>query len=294
MTSWAFIKMHGCGNDYLFLDGFSQPLPDDISAFARSVSDRHRSVGSDGVVLMLPPVHPEAVGRMRMFNADGSEGSLCGNALRCFAMWLHQSGRAGTQFLIEMDDRLIGTSILRSDVQQRRANVRIDVGSPKPVSVGTVSVAACYSPVHLEGIHVPGLRIAALHVSMGNPHTVFFVRDLGEVPFHELGPQIEKHPAFPDRTNVEFVQVLGLQEARVRVWERGSGETLACGSGACAVVVAGVAAELLNQHQPTTVHMAGGDLQVFMDQNLRVFLEGPAEECCRGTVQWPASSGVQD
>lgn len=293
MTSLGFIKMHGCGNDYVFFDGFSQPVPDDISAFARFVSDRHRSVGSDGVVLMLPPVHPEAAGRMRMFNADGSEGSLCGNALRCFAMWLQQSGRAGTQFCVQMADRLIQTNVLHSDFENHRATVRLAVGTPKIVSEGKASVEACGLPMQLEGVEVPGLRVTALHVSMGNPHTVFFVDDVEAVALRELGPLIEKHVAFPDRTNVEFVQVLGRQEVRVRVWERGSGETLACGSGACAVVVAGAAAGLLNQHQPTTVQMAGGDLQVFMDQDLQVFLEGPAEECCRGTVPWPQFSHRQ-
>jgi len=294
MVSVAFIKMHGCGNDYVFLDGFSQPVPEDISGFARAVSDRHRSVGADGLVLMLPPNHPGAAGRMRMFNADGSEGSLCGNALRCFAMWLQQSGRADSVFSIQMADRLIETTIVQSDLRNRRANVRLVVGTPTAIVLATGSVEACSVPVQLAGVDIPGLKTAARHVSMGNPHTVFFVEDLQRLPFHELGPQIEIHAAFPDRTNVEFVQILSSQEVRVRVWERGSGETQACGSGACAVVVAGVLAGLLNQDQPTTVHMAGGDLLVAMDQNLQVFLEGPAEECCRGTVQWSGTVSVRD
>jgi diaminopimelate epimerase len=286
-ASVAFVKMHGCGNDYVFLDCFSQPAPADPAAFARHVSDRHRSIGSDGLVLMLPGDEPGAAGRMRMFNADGSEGAVCGNALRCFAMWLHQAQRAPTSFVLAMAQRRIPVTIVTSDPYRRQACVRLAMGAPEIRVPGSVAFSDCVHSVLLPGISITGLLSPGTHVSMGNPHTVFFVNRLDELPFAVLGPAVECHPQFPQRTNVEFAEISGPAEVRVRVWERGSGETLACGSGACAVVVAGMASGLIAPYQTTTVRMAGGDLRVSIDKTLQVFLEGPAEECCRGTVLWP-------
>ena len=282
-----FIKMHGCGNDYVFLDCFSNPVPKDPSTLAVNISDRNRGVGGDGLVLMLPPECSNAVARMRMFNADGSEGSLCGNALRCMAMWLHQSGRAGTEFRIAMSNRFMPVWILDSDGQHRVARVRIEVGSPIVQTPSAPERAMFVRNVDLSNLLLPELSHPPVFVSMGNPHTILFVRSLDTLDFFTLGPAIECHPEFSNRTNVEFVEIQSgesetLPRAKVRVWERGSGETMACGSGACAVAVAGVANGLFPGAMPIQIEMRGGNLVVFWDHFNSVFLEGPAEEAFRG------------
>jgi diaminopimelate epimerase len=289
-----FIKMHGCGNDYVFLDCFSNPVPKDPSALAVNISDRNRGVGGDGLVLMIPSDSSNAVARMRMFNADGSEGSLCGNALRCMAMWLHQSGLAGTEFCIAMSDRFMPVRILDSNGQRRVARIRIEVGPPHVQTSSATERAMFVRNVDLSNLLLPELRHPPVFVSMGNPHTILFVRSLHTLDFLTLGPAIECHPLFPNRTNVEFVEIQdGESEpsprAKVRVWERGSGETMACGSGACAVAVAGVACQLFSDSVPVHIEMRGGDLVVVWDQFNSVFLEGPAEEAFRGF--FPADIG---
>lgn len=282
-----FIKMHGCGNDYVFLDCFSNPVPKDPAALAVAISDRNRGVGGDGLVLMLPSEIGDAVARMRMFNSDGSEGSLCGNALRCMAMWLHQSGLASDEFRIVMGDRLMPVSILHSDVQRRIARVRIEVGQPivqSPLAAGRLKFVR---EIDLSDLCLPMLTLPPQFVSMGNPHTILFVHSLKDVDFNVLGPAIECHREFPNRTNVEFVEIQQADSAtpsaaNVRVWERGSGETMACGSGACAVAVAGQASGLLSDGIPIQITMRGGNLTIDWDSSNAVFLEGPAEEAFRG------------
>ena len=282
-----FIKMHGCGNDYVFLDCFSNPVPKDPATLAVSISDRNRGVGGDGLVLIMPSGNSDAVARMRMFNSDGSEGSLCGNALRCMAMWLHQSGLAGTEFCIAMSDRFMRVWILDSDSQKRIARVRIEVGPPIVQSPSAAEGAMFVRDVDLSDLPLPEISHPPLFVSMGNPHTILFVRSLDALDFSMLGPAIECHPVFPNRTNVEFVEIQNSKSVtssrvKVRVWERGSGETMACGSGACAVAVAGVASGLLSGSVPIQIEMRGGDLVVIWDRFHSVFLEGPAEEAFRG------------
>ncbi|MFO1000769.1 MAG: diaminopimelate epimerase [Planctomycetaceae bacterium] len=283
-----FIKMHGCGNDYVFLDCFSNPVPKDPAALARAISDRNRGVGGDGLVLMLPSQIDGAVARMRMFNSDGSEGSLCGNALRCMAMWLQQSELAGPEFRIVMGDRLMPVSILHSDVQNRAARVRIEVGPPVVQSPSAVGRLQFVRTIDLSDLHLPKLAHPPQFVSMGNPHTILFVNSIRDVDFNGLGPAIECHHEFPSRTNVEFVELqhgdsAKPSAAKVRVWERGSGETMACGSGACAVAVAGLANGLLADGVPIHISMRGGNLAIVWDASNDVFLEGPAEESFRGS-----------
>ncbi len=280
----SFIKMHGCGNDYVFVDCFTQRAPAHPGALSERISDRHRSVGSDGLVLMLPPSVDDADATMRMFNADGSEGSLCGNALRCFAMWLFQSGRCGTTFCIEMAGRRIRCEIVESDTSSRTALVRTAFGPPGVAGSGGFGQEQYSVPVCLPDVAVESHIGDALHVSMGNPHTIFFVESIAAVSFEKLGPRIEHHAAFPNRTNVEFVEVTGPNQCRVRVWERGSGETQACGSGACAVAVAGLTSGRFFAGRPVSVQMSGGLLSILVDHDWNVTLEGPAAECCRGTI----------
>lgn len=285
MADIPFIKMHGCGNDYVYLDCFANPVPQDPSLIASVVSDRHRSVGSDGLVLMLPGDVPGAVARMRMFNADGSESGLCGNALRCMGMWLHQTGRAGTAFRIAMADRVVDVAILESDRKRHRAIVTVSLGEPARLDTSKSGRSSFVKSISLTGLTLPGLTSAPVHVSMGNPHAVLFVESSEAVDFARLGPLIENHPEFPNRTNVEFVNVIGPTSAVVRVWERGSGETLACGSGACAVIVAGTCNRMFLDAVPITVAMAGGELRVLWNSDHLIHLEGPAEESFRGVVE---------
>ena len=288
MTSLPFIKMHGCGNDYVFIDGMdwstSQTQAFNFAAVARQVSDRHRSIGGDGLVVMLASERSDADARMRMFNADGSEGDLCGNALRCMAMWLHQSGHCGTCCRIAMHDRVIGAEILKSDPIQKRATVRVNIGRPVVLAPAASGLQRYVRHTLLNNIQLHGQPLQIVEVSMGNPHAIIRVEDLSKLPFEVIGPQVERHPAFPNRTNVEFMQMTDTNRARVRVWERGSGETQACGSGACAAGVMGWAAGLFSSLKPVAIQMPGGSLTVHMSVEEHVSLEGPADESATGEV----------
>jgi diaminopimelate epimerase len=275
-----FTKMHGAGNDYVYVDCFRQPVPDDPPGLSRRISDRHFGIGSDGLILICPSDKADA--RMRMFNADGSEAEMCGNGIRCVAKFLYDHGIAQKQVLTVETARGVLTLNLEvhgGAVQQ----VRVDMGEP--------IFEAARIPTTLPGnppIEVPltlGERTFGVTcVSMGNPHCITFVDALNDALVHGIGPRIENHPAFPRRTNAEFVQVRGPQEVTVRVWERGSGETLACGTGACAVAVAAV---LTGRTQRRLLaHLPGGDLRLnWSETDNHVYLTGPAVEVFSG--EWP-------
>jgi diaminopimelate epimerase len=285
MSALSWIRMHGCGNDYVFIDAFNQPVPPCPQELAQRLSDRHRSVGGDGLVLMLPSSEPDCHARMRMFNSDGSEGSLCGNALRCMALWLHHSQLAPGRMTLEMHGRRIHAEVLRLDsLPHISGAVRIALAPPQALSPHLPSPARFAASVELADFEIPGLLHQPLKADPGNPHLVLFIRQLSEVPVERLGPALEGHTAFPNRTNVEFAELLRGNAVRVRVWERGSGETLACGSGACAVALAGAAAGLFDPALPIHVHMTGGQLIVSLHADGSLQLEGPAEECCRGLL----------
>lgn len=287
MSALPIIKMHGCGNDYVFVDAMTWTTEElrrfDCTAVARKITDRHRSVGGDGLVLMLASDAADA--QMRMFNADGSEGKLCGNALRCMAMWLHQSGRCGTRCRIAMHDRIIDAEVLNSDSNRKRAMVRVTIGPPVVVSPAGIGLLKFVRPITLDDVLLHGQPVRLDAVSMGNPHAIMLVNDVKSLAIEPIGSQTERHPEFPDRTNVEFVQVTGTDGAFVRVWERGTGETQACGSGACATAVMGWATGLFPPYAPVRIGMSGGDLIVRMSTNHDVTLEGPAEESFRCEVQ---------
>lgn len=286
MSALGWIRMHGCGNDYVFIDAFSQPAPPRPEELARRLSDRHRSVGGDGLVLMLPSSEPGCHARMRMFNSDGSEGSLCGNALRCMALWLHHSQLAPSRMTIEMHGRHIAAEVLRLDsLSHISGTIRIALAPPQVLAPNLPFPANFAASIELPDVEIPGLLHKPLKADPGNPHLVLFIRELSQIPLERLGPAIECHAAFPNRTNVEFAELLPGNSVRVRVWERGSGETQACGSGACAVALSGAAAGLFDPTLPVHVQMSGGRLIVSLNADGSVHLEGPAEECCRGLVQ---------
>ncbi len=279
-----FTKMHGAGNDYVYVDCFGQPLPDDPAELARRVCDRHFGVGGDGLILICPSQVADA--RMRMFNADGSEAEMCGNGVRCLAKYVYDHGLNRKEALkIET-----GAGVLALDlevVDGRVGRVRVDMGEPilMPEQIPTTLPGNPLfdgSPVVAVDLNIGGEKLQVACVSMGNPHCVTFVDQLTDRWVLEIGPQIETDPHFPNRINAEFVEVISPAEVRVRVWERGSGETLACGTGACAVCVAGVLAERTGRK--ILAHLPGGDLELHWADDNHVHMTGPAVEVFSG--QW--------
>lgn len=275
-----FTKMHGIGNDYVYVDCFRQPMPHDPAALSRAVSDRHFGIGSDGLILICPSTKADA--RMVMLNADGSESEMCGNGIRCVAKYVYDHGIARKPELSIETGR--GVLALELQVQDGKvAQVRVDMGEP--------ILTAAQIPTLLPGdppLDVPLLAgDAALRVtcvSMGNPHCVAFVDAITDALVLGVGPRVERHEAFPRRTNVEFVQVRSPEEITMRVWERGSGETLACGTGACGVAVAGVLTGRTRRR--ITAHLPGGPLQLYWSEgNNHVYMTGPATEVFQG--EWP-------
>lgn len=274
--------MEGLGNDYIYLNNIAEQIPEErLPAVAVAVSDRHFGIGSDGLIVILAPTTPEHDFRFRMFNADGSEGEMCGNGMRCFARYCFDRGLTSkTRFQVET---LAGTIIpeIVLDEQGQVTGVRVDMGEPRlkrsliPMA-GADSDRVVDEPFAVDGRHY---RITA--VSMGNPHVMIFVDDVDAVDLEQIGPKVERHLLFPRRINVHFVQVISEQELKMRTWERGSGVTLACGTGASAVLVA---AHLLGlSGREAVVHLPGGDLLIQWDeQTNHVFKTGPATFVCDG------------
>ncbi len=274
-----FTKMHGAGNDYVYVDCFPRTPPGKLSQLARDVSDRHAGVGADGLILIEPSELADA--RMRIFNADGSEAGMCGNGLRCVAKYLYDHDIVRrSQLTIETGSRCVTVDVEVRDGLVDRA--RVDMGAPVLASAEIPTSLPGDPPVNVV-LDVDGKTYSLTCVSMRNPHCVLFVEAITDELVTGLGPRLEHHVAFPERANVEFVRVVSANEIEMRVWERGSGETRACGSGACAAVVAGVLCERLERS--VAVHLPGGDLDVEWDASGSVFLAGPAVEVFAG--EWP-------
>jgi len=275
-----FVKMQGIGNDYVYVDCFQQQVPDP-SELARRISDRHFGVGADGLILIMPSASADV--RMRMFNADGSEAEMCGNGIRCLAKYVHDHGLCVANPLRVETAAGTKTVHLELDSSDKVVAATVDMGLPrfKPAEV----------PVRAPGQRVVDSPIIAGRrtyqmtcLSMGNPHAVIYVDDVAAVPLEEVGPAIERHPLFPQRVNVHFVQVHRPSEVTMRTWERGSGATLACGTGASAVCVAGVLTG--RTERKITAHLPGGDLLLeWREADEHVYLTGPAEEVFTG--DWP-------
>jgi diaminopimelate epimerase len=272
-----FTKMHGIGNDYVYVNLFQERLPGEPEALARLVSDRHFGIGSDGLILIGPSERADA--RMRMFNADGSESEMCGNGVRCVAKYIYDHGIA-TKNVVTVET---GRGVLTLGVEAERgkaARVRVDMGAPILRSAEIPTTLPGDPPVDIP-LSVNGHDLTLTAVSTGNPHAVVYVPDVDGIPLDVLGPALECHPAFPRRVNVHFVQVLGPGEVRMRTWERGSGITLACGTGACAVCVAGVLSGRTERR--LLAHLPGGDLELeWPDDDGSVFMTGPATEVFSG------------
>lgn len=273
-----FTKMQGIGNDYVYVNGFEQRV-DSPNELARRISDRHFGVGSDGLVLILPSGAADV--RMRMFNADGSEAEMCGNAIRCVGKYVHDRGLLAKD-VIQVETRA-GIKIVRLLFEAGEVcGATVDMGEPE---LTPARIPVLLAPALTEGedpqrfiarpLEVGGRVYAVTAVSMGNPHAVVFMQGIDDLDLPALGPLFEHHPLFPQRTNTEFVEVLSSTRIRMRVWERGAGETLACGTGACAAAVASV----LNGHtgRELDVELKGGVLHIHWDKsNGHVYMTGGA------------------
>ena len=267
-----FTKMQGLGNDYVYVNCFEEKI-DNPPELARRISDRHFGVGSDGLIMINPS--DKADFEMEMYNADGSRGEMCGNGIRCVAKYVYDHGLTDkTDISVET---LGGIKYLELTVEDGKVKtVKVDMGKPE-LEPQKIPVKADGGKAVDEPIRVGGEEYRMTCVSMGNPHAVVFVGcDVKDFPLEEIGPKFENHERFPNRVNTEFVRVIDRHTAEMRVWERGSGETLACGTGACAVAVACVLNGLTEDE--VTVRLLGGDLQIRWDREKdTVYMTGPAE-----------------
>ncbi len=275
-----FTKMHGAGNDYVYVDCFAEPVPDDPAETARRVADRHFGVGGDGLILIRPSEVADA--RMQMFNADGSEAEMCGNGVRCVAKYVYDHGICDKEHLtIETGNGVLELQLTIADGLVER--VRVNMGQPV-LAAADIPTTLPGDPVVGALLEIDGKPLEVTCVSMGNPHCITYVERLSDDWVLGWGPKIEHDPHFPNRVNAEFVEIISPGEIRMRVWERGSGETRACGTGACAVCVAGVLSG--RSEREILAHLPGGDLRlVWGEDTNHVFMTGPAEEVFSG--DWP-------
>ncbi len=266
-----FTKMQGLGNDYVYVNGFEEKI-ENPSKLAVKVSDRHFGIGSDGLILINPSKAADF--EMEMYNADGSRGEMCGNGIRCVAKYVYDYGLTDkTQISIET---LGGIKYLELTVEEGKVvQVQVDMGKPE-LRPGKIPVIAEGDTVIDAPIEVEGKEYKMTGVSMGNPHIVIYMDDIDNLEIEKIGPKFENHKRFPNRINTEFVEVLDRNTVKMRVWERGSGETLACGTGACAVAVACILNGLTEDE--VTVRLLGGDLFIKWDREKdTVYMTGPAE-----------------
>jgi len=277
----AFTKMEGCGNDYVYINGFTQSVPaEEKPALVRRLSDRHFGIGGDGVIFINPA--KEADFEMEMWNADGTRSEMCGNGIRCVARYVYDFGLTDQkEFSIVSAGKVKYMTLYEQDGQI--SAVRVNMGQPI-LEADQIPVRADHSPVINVPIEVQGKEYRMTCVSMGNPHAVVFVDSTEDFPLEQVGPYFENHPCFPNRTNTEFVQVIDRSRVRMRVWERGTGETLACGTGCCATAVACVLNGLTDN--AITVEVLGGALQIEWDrENDLVWMTGPATVVFSGEIE---------
>ncbi len=277
-----FTKMQGLGNDYIYVNCFEQNVenPPEVAKF---VSDRHFGIGSDGLVLILPS--DKADFRMRMFNSDGSEAEMCGNAIRCVGKYVYDNGLTGKTIITV--DTLAGIKVLDMTVENGKVVlVKVDMGEPiiRPVDIPINSTKEQFIA---EPVVIDGVTYNVTGVSMGNPHAITYVEDVLAFPLETVGPKMEVHTLYPRKINSEFVQVIDRTNLKMRVWERGAGETLACGTGACAVLVASVLNNV--SERKATVKLLGGDLIIeWNEKDNHVYMTGPAVKVFEGEIDLTA------
>lgn len=275
-----FTKMHGIGNDFIMLDALKEaPSEEQLPVLSKRFNDRKFGIGGDGLILVLPSKIADF--KMRMFNPDGSESEMCGNGIRCFAKFVYDRKLvAEPQVKVET---LAGIKTLKMLLRGGKVEaVRVDMGVPALLRSEIPMKGDDNERVIGETLKVEGQKFEITAVSMGNPHVIIFENNIEAFPLSRFGPLIENHRSFPQRTNVHFVKVCGPGEIVVRTWERGAGETLACGTGACATVVACVLNKKTNR--AVDVHLPGGDLRIEWMGDDRVMMTGPAEEVFEGEI----------
>ena len=275
-----FTKMHGIGNDYVYVNCFEETV-EDPAAVARFVSDRHFGIGSDGLILIKPSEAADC--EMDMYNLDGSQGAMCGNGIRCVAKYAYDYGIVHkTQISVATRS---GIKYLDLTVKDGKVSqVKVNMGAPI-LTASQIPVVSEKEEVINEPLDVNGETYYITAVSMGNPHAIVYMTDVDHLDIEKIGPSFENHVAFPDRVNTEFVEVLDEHTVKMRVWERGSGETLACGTGACAVAVASILNERVDSDKPVTVKLLGGDLEIYWNrQENLVYMTGPATTVFDGEI----------
>lgn len=271
--------MHGAGNDFVVIDGAKEVIAEELlPSVARHACDRQLGIGADGIIIVLPS--RVANFRMRMLNPDGSEAEMCGNGIRCFAKYIFD--RKMHSDVVMTVETLGGIKTLKLNAAGGKVQtVRVDMGEPKLLR-SEIPMRGDNTKVIGESLKVAGKKYDITCVSMGNPHCATFVDRVDDFPVEKIGPDFENHPSFPQRTNAEFIEVINPQEIKMRVWERGAGETLACGTGACASAVAAMLNDKVSRK--VTVHLRGGDLFIEWLGDNKVFMTGPAEEVYEGKV----------
>lgn len=274
-----FTKIQGIGNDYIYVNCFEETV-NDPERVSQIVSDRHFGIGGDGLVLIMPS--DKADFRMRMFNADGSEGNMCGNATRCIGKFVYDNGLTDkTEITLETRSGIKYLTLYPENGKVKTVLVNMGKAILKPSDI----------PMKAEGdsfinkpIEVSGKEVFITAVSMGNPHAVTYVEDVDGLELEKIGPEYENHPLFPERVNTEFIKVLDSHTIQMRVWERGSGETWACGTGACAAAVASVENGYFKRGEEITVKLRGGDLFITYEEDGTVLMRGPAETVFTGEI----------
>lgn len=275
-----FTKMQGIGNDYVYVDCFQETV-NNPSAVAKFVSDRHFGIGSDGLILVKPSDVADC--EMDMYNLDGSQGAMCGNGIRCVAKFAYDKGIVHKKNISVATKS--GIKYLELTVKNNKvSSVKVNMGSPI-LNAKTIPVVSEKEQVINEPLTVNGETYHITAVSMGNPHAIVYMDDVENLDIAEIGPAFENHINFPDRINTEFVKVIDRHTLQMRVWERGSGETLACGTGACAVAVASTLNGLVDEDVPVTVKLLGGDLEILWNrQENLVYMTGPATTVFEGEI----------
>lgn len=278
-----FTKMHGCGNDYIYVDGAKEIIPQEKKPdVVKRLSDRHFGIGGDGVIFINPST--EADFEMEMYNMDGSRAEMCGNGIRCVAKFVYDKGLTDqTQISIISAGKIKYLDLTTED--RKVSTVKVNMGAPilKAADIPVIADDEEESVIG-EEIEVDGKIYKMTCVSMGNPHAVVFMDDVADLPIEKIGPLFENHERFPKRTNTEFVKVIDKEHVEMRVWERGTGETLACGTGACATVVACILNGLTND--TVTVKLLGGSLRIQWDrQENLVYMTGPAATVFEGEIE---------
>ena len=273
-----FVKMEGCGNDYVYVNGFNTKI-DNPNELSKIVSDRHFGIGSDGLIVINPSEVADF--KMSMYNADGSEGKMCGNGIRCVAKYVYDYKMIDKEVITV--ETLAGIKTLKLNVENGKVKtVRVNMGSPI-INAKDVPVISDKEKVINEPVVIDGKEYGITCVSMGNPHAITFVDDTDSLKIEKIGPGFEKNEIFPDRVNTEFIQIIDRKTIKMRVWERGSGETLACGTYACASVVACVLNNLTDNK--VTVKLLGGDLKIKYDTDENtVYMTGPARIAFTGNI----------